>query len=180
MKPGQHREIYARRGGSGVEVLSVRESCRGIEDSQQPEPREEGRACQETEVGSVCGGPEQGPCKDCIWILEESLHFLPQISFLLCQNPEPACLESWAPGLQTWIPSPAPTGVGGGGADHSETALLSSQKPPVQPLQLQLPPGLAGQVAEEEADRKREPPVPKAFLPQGDTHPGCGHPGLHL
>lgn len=68
----------------------------------------------------------------------------------------------------------------GEGANHSERTLLSSQKPPVQPLQLQLPPGLAWQVAEEEADRKREPPVPKAFLPQGDPHPGCGHPGLHL
>lgn len=66
------------------------------------------------------------------------------------------------------------------GWNRSERARLSSQKPPVQPLQLQLPPGLARQVVEEAADRQREPPVPEAILPQGDSHPGRGHPGLHL
>lgn len=66
------------------------------------------------------------------------------------------------------------------GANRSDRARLSSQKPPVQPLQLQLPPGLARQVAEEEAGRQREPPVPEAILPQGDSHPGRGHPGLYL
>lgn len=66
------------------------------------------------------------------------------------------------------------------GPNHSERPLLSSQKPPVQPFQLQLPPGLAWQMVEEAAGREREPPVPKAILPQGDPHPGCGHPGLYL
>lgn len=82
------------------------------------------------------------------------------------------------PGPRVEARDPGPTATVGG--YRSERALLSPQKPPVQPLQLQLPPGLAWQVAEEEADRQWEPPVPETILPQGDPHPGRGHPGLYL
>lgn len=105
----------------------------------------------------------------------------PSTSFVLSPSPEPEADLPGEPGPRLADLDPR-TGSHGTRveANHSERALLSSQKPPVQPLQLQLPPGLARQVVEEEANRKWEPPVPEALLPQGDSHPGRGHPGLHL
>ena len=54
------------------------------------------------------------------------------------------------------------------------------QQPSVQPICVRLSPGLAGSVAEEDASGQRKPSLSEARLPEGDPHPGRGHPRLHM
>ena len=160
--------------------MSEGSECEKLSRLTQVEPIEQGRAWQGW--GPVCQQRSsirslQRPPLGC----RRGSGFLFQ-TFFLC--PHSLALEadlSGEPGsrLADLDPRTNPPGTRRD-AEHSEGALFSSQKPAIQPLQLQLPPGLAREVAEEETDSQREPPVPEALLPQRDSHPGRGHPGLHL
>lgn len=55
-----------------------------------------------------------------------------------------------------------------------------SQQSSVQPICVRLSLGLAGSVAEEDAGGQRKPSLSEASLPEGDPHPGRGHPRLHM
>lgn len=134
---------------------------------------------------SIGGSLAWHTCKDCVWLLGESRHPVSQTPSFLPLAPGADLPGELGPKVAEQGPGAALGQTfyvhqSQQGRNRSERARLSSQKPPVQPLQLQLPPGLARQVVEEAADRQREPPVPEAILPQGDSHPGRGHPGLHL
>lgn len=54
------------------------------------------------------------------------------------------------------------------------------QQSSVQPICVRLSPGLAGSLAEEDAGGQWEPSLSEASLPEGDPHPGRGHPRLHM
>lgn len=54
------------------------------------------------------------------------------------------------------------------------------QQSSVQPVRVRLSLGLAGSVAEEDAGGQWKPSLSEASLPEGDPHPGRGHPRLHM
>lgn len=54
------------------------------------------------------------------------------------------------------------------------------QQSSVQPVRVRLSLGLAGSVAEEDTGGQRKPSLSEAGLPEGDPHPGRGHPRLHM